>query len=101
MAFPVPQRSLKLRMSSIVVVLVLGAYNAGPKPVARWQPSAAALDADVWIENVPYNETRSYIQRVIWHSVVFGWRGDGQPQRAGALLKPITPAAVASGADAR
>lgn len=82
-------------------VLVLGAYNAGPKPVARWQPSAAALDADVWIENVPYNETRSYIQRVIWHSVVFGWRGDGQPQRAGALLKPITPAAVASGADAR
>lgn len=73
-------------------VLVLGAYNAGPKPVARWQPAAGALDADIWIENVPYNETRSYIQRVIWHSAVFGWRGDGQPQKIDKLMRAITPA---------
>lgn len=72
-------------------VLVLGAYNAGPRPVARWRPAAGALPADVWIENVPYNETRSYIQRVIWHSAVFGWRATGQAQSASALLRPITP----------
>lgn len=72
-------------------VLVLGAYNAGPKPVQRWRPATRSLDADVWIENVPYNETRSYIQRVTWHSAVFGWRATGQPQSADQLLKPITP----------
>ncbi|MDB5968256.1 MAG: hypothetical protein JWQ90_706 [Hydrocarboniphaga sp.] len=74
-------------------VMVLGAYNAGPKPVARWQPSSASLDADVWIENVPYNETRSYIQRVIWHSAVFGWRADGTPQKIDKLMHAITPTA--------
>lgn len=77
-------------------VLVLGAYNAGPKPVARWQPATGSLDADIWIENVPYNETRSYIQRVIWHSAVFGWRSDGAPQKIGKLMHAITQA----GADA-
>lgn len=72
-------------------VLVLGAYNAGPKPVARWQPAKDSLDADIWIENVPYNETRSYIQRVIWHSAVFGWRADGSPQKIDKLMHAITP----------
>jgi soluble lytic murein transglycosylase len=72
-------------------VMVLGAYNAGPKPVARWQPAKDSLDADIWIENVPYNETRSYIQRVIWHSAVFGWRADGSPQKIDKLMHPITP----------
>jgi soluble lytic murein transglycosylase len=72
-------------------MLVLGAYNAGPRPVQRWRPPTESLDADVWIENVPYNETRSYIQRVTWHSAVFGWRATGQPQSADKLLKPITP----------
>ncbi|WP_428310936.1 transglycosylase SLT domain-containing protein [Hydrocarboniphaga sp.] len=74
-------------------VLVLGAYNAGPKPVSRWQPAKDSLDADIWIENVPYNETRSYIQRVIWHSAVFGWRADGAPQKIDKLMHAITPTA--------
>ena len=39
--------------------LALAAYNAGPGPVARWLPPKL-MDADVWIENIPYGETRSY-----------------------------------------
>lgn len=76
-------------------VLVLGAYNAGPRPVQRWRPAQGSLDADVWVENVPYNETRSYIQRVIWHAAVFAWRG-GKTLTLDAILRPITPA---SGSD--
>jgi soluble lytic murein transglycosylase len=34
------------------------------------------MDADIWLENVPFNETREYVRRVLWHSVVFAWRND-------------------------
>ena len=36
--------------------LSLAAYNAGPVSVARWLPSQP-IEADVWIENIPYTET--------------------------------------------
>lgn len=70
-------------------VLVLGAYNAGPNAVRRWLP-AEPRDTDVWIENVPFNETRHYIQRIVWHSTVFAWLETRQPQRIGAWLTPIS-----------
>jgi len=71
--------------------LALAAYNAGPGPVARWQ-SLAAMDADVWIENIPYNETRAYVQHVLEHIVAFAWVRDAEPPRLEALLPPVTPA---------
>ena len=30
--------------------------------------------ADVWIENIPFNETRNYIQRILWHTTVYAWK---------------------------
>lgn len=50
----------------------VAAYNAGPNAVARWLPPRP-LDADRWIENVPYNETRNYVQRVTWHIAAHRW----------------------------
>jgi soluble lytic murein transglycosylase len=70
-------------------VLVLGAYNAGPGAVRRWLPQEA-IETDVWIENVPFNETRNYIQRIVWHSTVFGWKASGKPQRITPWLTPIS-----------
>ena len=52
--------------------LSLAAYNAGAVPVARWLPQQEK-EADVWIENIPYTETRSYVQRVMEHIVAFAW----------------------------
>ena len=43
--------------------LSLAAYNAGPVSVARWMPSQP-IDADVWIENIPYTETRGYVEHI-------------------------------------
>lgn len=68
--------------------VAIAAYNAGPNAAARWLPDAPR-DASVWIENIPYNETRDYVQRVLWHSVVFGWRRTGEPQKADAWLAQI------------
>ena len=50
----------------------LAAYNAGPAAAARWLPDRN-IDADIWIENIPFNETRDYVHRVLWNSVVYAW----------------------------
>jgi soluble lytic murein transglycosylase len=68
--------------------LALAGYNAGPGAARRWLPERP-VDADVWIENIPYNETRAYVQRVLWHGVVFAWLDAGQPQDVSALLARI------------
>lgn len=78
--------------------LAIAAYNAGPNPAARWLPDAPR-DADVWIENIPYNETRDYVQRVLWHMTVFAWLASRQPQKPAFLLArievPTVPASAA------
>ena len=59
--------------------VALGAYNAGEAAAERWLPPHA-IDGDVWIENIPYNETRAYVRRVLWHSLVFRWLETERPQ---------------------
>lgn len=74
------------------LLLTLGSYNAGPNAVARWLPDRP-MDADIWMENIPYNETRSYIQKILWHITVFGWKESGKPQDLSGVLTPIGAAA--------
>ena len=76
--------------------VAIAGYNAGPNAAARWLP-ATPMSADVWIENIPYNETRTYVQRVLWHSMVFGWRQQGKPQPLSTWLKPVALAPVPAG----
>jgi soluble lytic murein transglycosylase len=52
------------------LVLTLAAYNAGPAAAARWLPDSA-MDTDIWIENIPYNETRGYVQHILEHIIAF------------------------------
>lgn len=68
--------------------VALAGYNAGPNAAARWLPSSS-LDPDIWIENIPYNETRGYVQRVLWHSLVFAWLGSGDAQHTDHWLARI------------
>jgi soluble lytic murein transglycosylase len=68
--------------------LSLAAYNAGPVSVARWLP-AQPVDADAWIENIPYGETRAYVQHVLEHIVAFAVMRDADPPRLSTLLPPV------------
>lgn len=68
----------------------LAAYNAGSNNVEHWLPDRP-VDADIWIENIPYNETRAYVRRVLWHSLVFKWLDTGRPQSTRSWLAPIRP----------
>jgi soluble lytic murein transglycosylase len=52
-------------------VLAIAAYNAGPHRVRRWLPDAGSLEADIWIENVPFRETRNYLQRVLAYTAIY------------------------------
>ena len=55
-------------------VLVSGAYNAGPRAVERWMGDRQTDDPAVWIETLPYFETRDYIPRVLAFSTIYDWR---------------------------
>ncbi len=43
----------------------LAAYNAGPGAVTRWRESRGDLPVDIFAEEIPYAETRDYVQRVL------------------------------------
>jgi soluble lytic murein transglycosylase len=77
-------------------VLAIAGYNAGPGAVRRWLP-AAPLDTDVWVENIPFNETRAYVQRVAWHELVFAWLVDRKPRETAHWLGVVRAPEVAPG----
>ena len=61
--------------------LAAAAYNAGPHRVARWlidngdprvaDPRGGDQSMIDWIEMIPFNETRNYVQRVMENVVVY------------------------------
>ena len=63
-------------------VLATAAYNAGPWRVKSWMPKEQAQNADLWIENVPFTETRKYLKRVLTYTVIY-------EQRLGLESKPL------------
>ena len=74
-------------------VLATAAYNAGPLNVEEWLPIANQLDARIWIENIPYNETRRYVRRVLTADAIFHWRLTGEIRRLSTQLSAIDPLA--------
>ncbi|MCH8098945.1 MAG: hypothetical protein E2O53_04265 [Gammaproteobacteria bacterium] len=76
-------------------VLATAAYNAGPLNVEAWLPGASQLDARIWIENIPYNETRAYVRRVLTADAIFHWRLTGKTRRLSTELPAINPPAEA------
>ena len=56
--------------------LAVASYNAGSTNVARWiaangDPRQPGVDVIRWIEDIPFTETRGYVQRVLENSVVY------------------------------
>jgi soluble lytic murein transglycosylase len=69
-------------------ILTLAAYNAGPHRVPDWLP-AKPIEGDIWIEGIPYTETRTYVQRALSSLVILSWRRTGEPARLAPLLQPV------------
>ncbi len=73
-------------------VLATAAYNAGPHRVDRWLPHSGSIDARVWIENIPFNETRKYVKRVLSAQAIFHWRMTGKLRRLSDELLQVKAA---------
>ena len=53
-------------------VFATASYNAGPHRVGRWRNKVDnSLPAEIWIETIPFKETRNYVQAVLSYDVVF------------------------------
>ncbi len=59
--------------------LVAAAYNAGEKRVDRWLKNVHSQWMDVWIESIPFRETRNYVKNVLAFAQVYGHR-QGSPR---------------------
>jgi soluble lytic murein transglycosylase len=47
------------------IALAAAAYNAGPRAVQKWLTSRGAFPLDVFVALIPYDETRTYVGRVM------------------------------------
>ncbi|MEI4548114.1 transglycosylase SLT domain-containing protein [Pseudoalteromonas spongiae] len=54
-------------------VIATASYNAGYHKVKRWLPQEA-VDFDLWVEAIPYRETREYVKNVYAYRQVYATR---------------------------
>jgi soluble lytic murein transglycosylase len=72
-------------------IYATAAYNAGPHRVSRWLKGREELPLEIFIELIPFDETRTYVQNVLSFSVIYAQR-KGQPRE---MLTPTEQALLA------
>ena len=61
-------------------ILASAAYNAGPTRVVQWfNKSDGALPFDIWIEVIPYSETRAYVRNILMYSIIYSRKMGQRP----------------------
>lgn len=79
-------------------LLAIPGYNAGPGAPRRWVRKRPDEDFDVWVERIPYRETRHYTKRVIRTMAAYAWLyGKGMSD---TMMRPplkVQPLAAAPG----
>ncbi len=59
------------------MTLSTAAYNAGPGAVKKWlnhRSDGKPLPADIWVELIPYGETRKYVKHVMTYATIYDMR---------------------------
>jgi soluble lytic murein transglycosylase len=72
--------------------LALAAYNAGPHRVKQWLPDES-LPTDIWIETIPYSETRDYVTTVLVYAMIYQQLMDTSQLSMNDFTKQIKPSA--------
>ncbi|RYF43954.1 MAG: lytic transglycosylase domain-containing protein, partial [Comamonadaceae bacterium] len=70
--------------------LAAAAYNAGPGRPRNWR-NGPVIEAAAWAENVPFNETRDYVKKVLANTTTYAAILSGQPQSLKARLGQVGP----------
>ncbi|MEW6100311.1 MAG: transglycosylase SLT domain-containing protein [Pseudomonadota bacterium] len=75
-------------------VLAAAAYNAGPNRPRRWR-EGAVLEAPVWVESIPFAETRDYVKKVLSNATYYAAQLHGRMTslraRLGQVIGPRDP----------
>ncbi len=74
------------------VALMAAAYNAGPSRVDRWMQKTPFVHREAWIEAIPFDETRRYVQQVLAFIVVYDWLQSREPTPMSNYLASSTAA---------
>lgn len=70
--------------------LALAAYNAGPSRVKQWLPDES-IPADIWIETIPYRETRNYVTSVLVYAMIYQQRINSTELTMHDLTREVQP----------
>ncbi len=105
-----PEVNLKLGTGYLKLVLerfegsqpmAAAAYNAGPGRPSRWR-QGPWLEPAAWAENIPFNETRDYVKKVLWNASYYAALINGEPPALTPRLGPpvgprVTPEPAGEG----
>lgn len=75
-------------------VLTTAGYNAGPHRVSQWLREGS-MDADIWIDTIPFTETRRYVRAVLAYAAIYEYQLNGEPRRLADKLRPVPAASGA------
>ena len=67
-------------------VLATAAYNAGPHRVKSWLKNLKSIPADIWIETIPFKETRNYVKSVLAYQEIY----QHEPGQVSQLFEQVT-----------
>ena len=81
-------RSL-LSKSGDSLVLAAASYNAGPHRMRSWLPEDGELEAALWIDNIPFTETRRYVRRLLAYIAIYEYRLGQNPTRLSERMPPV------------
>ncbi len=74
------------------VALAIPSYNAGEGSVDRWLGERGDWDLDLFLESIPYDETRRYAQTVLGRWMAYRWLyTEGRPEDRAPYLPLTTP----------
>ena len=79
-----------------VVPLAIPSYNAGPGAIDKWLGKQGDRDFDLFIESIPYDETRKYTQSVMERWLIYRWIYGASEQKPAEKL-PYIPLKIPGG----
>lgn len=67
------------------------AYNAGPNRARKWLPINSSVPADIWIETIPFKETRKYVSTVLSYAIIYQQRLKKGSLKLKVLMRDVVP----------
>ena len=69
-------------------VLAAAAYNAGPARARKWR-DLKPMEGAIYIESIPFTETRRYVKKVMTNALYYGALSGREPRSLKSLLGTI------------